>query len=293
MPPINGPGGCDCISLEDQQLVESCGETVCTTCARVVESCLFDQRPEWFEDHLSRAAGPGRYDFLDDSNGAVAPAGKKRYAGPDKHKHTREGLKRVEQCAATLELPSDHQMCETAKRMYADYAAARTAQGRSIRETERLAAAACAVYFGCKTHERAGDRNPRTIKEVSGHCQIPLPDMADMMKSYKALLSGKPYFRLLFTTVSGDDLLVRAAGGIPFGDDAEKHRVLKRARDVMEIVRTNHYLEGRTPETVCCAVLYRACELTGVKIAKRDVYWACAVSNVTLNKALRDLKQFV
>jgi len=288
-----GPGGCDCVLLEEQALItdQHSGDTVCTTCACVVEAHCMDQGAEWYDDALSRAGGLGRFDeFLGPSGGAVVPAHKKRYAEPDQQKNVRQGLLEVERCAGLLGLGCDHQMCVTAKKIFSDYAELRKAQGRSVRESERTAAAACAVYFGCKSHERANDRHPRTIKEISGHCRVPLQECTDLLKNYKVLLADTPYARLLFMTVTAEDVLMRAVAGVRFEDVATKNQVLKRARDIFGVVRSKDLLEGRTPETVCSAVLFLACEKLSLKITKRMVYTACGVSNVTLNKALADLK---
>jgi transcription initiation factor TFIIB len=288
-----GPGGCDCVHLEDQVVVHTReGDTICTTCARVIEAHAIEQS-EWLDRETARGTGPNRDDeFLDSRNGAVFEH-KKRYTEPDQHKTTRLGLRAVEQCAIALRLNADHVIARSAKTYYTDYAEARRAQGRNVRESERHAAAACALYFGCKAHERTGDRVSRTIKEISGNCDVPLQDMTDIAKSFKQLLAHKPYHKLLFTAVNASDLLGRAVMGISFGATTEKNRVLKRARAVFEHVSQNDLLEGRTPETVCSAVLYRAFELEGIEVTKKNVYTACAVSNVTLNKALKDLKAHV
>jgi transcription initiation factor TFIIIB Brf1 subunit/transcription initiation factor TFIIB len=290
---VVGPGGCDCVSIEDQHLIEDSrsGDTICTTCACVVEAHMMDHRPEWYDESNARSEKRGRYDALLGSSGNIVENSKKRYAEPDVHKNVRLGLKQVEAFGATLNLDSEHQMCLSAKEFYRDYAFARKDQGRSIREVERPAAAACAIYFGCKSHERAGDRYPRSIKEISGLCGVPLQECTDLLKSYKSVLADKPYVKLLFTTVSGDGLLQRAINGLsPAPDAAERSRVTKRAMCIFDTIKSKDLLEGRTPETVCSAVLFYSCELEGVKVTKRMIYTACGVSNVTLNKALTELK---
>jgi transcription initiation factor TFIIIB Brf1 subunit/transcription initiation factor TFIIB len=252
---------------------------------------MMDQRPEWYDDANSRAEKVGRYDMFLGPSGSVVPASKKRYAEPDEHKNTRLGLKQVEWCGVKLGLDVDHQICTSAKGFYTDYAIARKLKSRTIRELERPAAAACALYFGCKAHERVGDRYPRSIKEISGQCDVPLQECTDLLKSYKHFLADKPYIKLLFTTVSGDGLLQRAINGLPpFTDAKERMRLIKRASDIFAIVKTKDLLEGRTPETVCSAVLYHACELEGINVTKKTIHTACGVSNVTLNKALIELK---
>ena len=288
--PLSGPGGCDCVHLEDQVVVHTReGDAVCTTCARVIEACAMDQGPEWWGAEAARGVVPGRDDVLglESSNGAVFSS-KKRYAAPDPHRATRAGLREVERCAGCMGIGSDHVVCVTAKTVYTDYAETRRAAGRTVRETERLAVAACSLYFGCK-HERVS----RSIKEISGLCQVALQECTDLLKSFKTMLGEKPYARMLFATVDAGDLLVRAVSGIAFDSEAEKRKILKKAREVFDTVVRGDLLEGRAPETVCSAVLYRAFELEGIKTTKKIVYSACAVSNVTLNKALKDLKVHV
>jgi len=287
---VRGPGGCDCVYLEDQVVVHTReGDAVCTTCACVIEACAMDQGPEWYGGEAARGVVPGRDDFLglESSNGAVFSS-KKRYVAPDPHKATRAGLREVERCAWVMGMGTDHVVCVTAKTVYADYAEARRAAGRTVRETERLAVAACSLYFGCKN-----ERVSRSIKEISGLCAVALQECTDLLKSFKTVLAEKPYVRMLFASVNAGDLLVRAVSSIEFDPPADKNRVLKRAREVFDTVTRGDLLEGRTPETVCSAVLFRAFELEGVKTTKKIVYSACAVSNVTLNKALKDLKVHV
>lgn len=287
-----GPGGCDCVHLEDQQLIEDyrSGDTVCVTCACVVEAHMMDEHPEWFDDTQARAEKLGRYDMFLGPSGNIVPSSKKRYSDPDEHKNTRLGLKLVESHAGKLGLDAEHKISISAKGFYTDYALARKQKFRTIRELERPAAAACALYFGCKAHERVGDRYPRSIKEISSQCDVSLQECTDLLKSYKQLLADKPYIKLLFLTVSGDGLLQRAINGLPsFADAAERMKLIKRATDIFEIVKSKDLLEGRTPETVCSAVLYHACELEDVKVTKKMIHTACGVSNVTLNKALSDL----
>lgn len=289
-----GPGGCDCSHLEDQQLIEDSrsGDTVCMTCACVVEAHMMDDHPEWFDDIQARADKVGRYELFLGPSGNIVPPSKKRYTDPDEHKNTRFGLKLVESFATKLGLDAEHKISMSAKGFYTDYAAARKLKSRTIRELERPAAAACALYFGCKAHERVGDRYPRSIKEIGNYCEVSHQDCTDLLKSYKQLLADKPYIKLLFTTVSGDGLLQRAINGLPqFSNASERMKLYKRATDIFEIVKSKDLLEGRTPETVCSAVLYHACELEKIKVTKKIIHTACGVSNVTLNKALTDLIQ--
>ena len=289
--------GCDCTLVEYQDLVHGNGEVVCRTCAVMIETNSLDYGPEWYTDSGARASMPGRLDdFIPGSNGAIVPDSKKRYAEPDKHKSTRLGLKAVERFGGFLGLDREHVMCGSAKRFYTDYAEARKAQGRPIREAERNVVAACALYFGCKSDPDATYRNARTIKEIASHCRVGVQDCADTAKSFKTLLAGKPYAPQLYMTVTAENVLMRALASMypPLTSTpeslAKKQTVVRAARRIFGVVKDKDLLEGRTPETVCSAVLYLAFEESGVRASKKDVYTACAVSNVTLNKALQDLR---
>jgi transcription initiation factor TFIIIB Brf1 subunit/transcription initiation factor TFIIB len=257
---------------------------------------MFDQTPEWYGDTNARAVHPGSYDeYLPLTLGTTlghkdkTKTWNKRVSDNTDPAHVVPGLKEVERLASLLGMPSDHQMCKSAKTFYSDYAAARKMTSRTIRETERACAAACALYFGCKAHERVGDRGSRSIKEISGHCGVPVGKCTKLVKNYKQLLKDKPYFKLLYTTVTPEDLLPRAVGGLTFQNAAHRNTILKKARSMFEQLHADNLLEGRTPETVCCAILYSACEVLDLKISKTTVCTACGISNVILNKALHDV----
>ena len=64
---------------------------------------------------------------------------------------------------------------------------------------------------------------------------------------------------------------------------------MKKARIMFEQLHIESLLEGRTPETVCCAIVFTACELLDLKMSKTVVCTACGISNVILNKALHDV----
>jgi transcription initiation factor TFIIIB Brf1 subunit/transcription initiation factor TFIIB len=280
--------GCDCQSLEEQDLVWSNSDCVCKTCARVVMDHLFDESPEWYDnDHARADPVDQKYaKYLGDTS--LAPI-KKKYQEYDPNKNIRLGLQNVEQCAILIGLQSSHQMCSFAKQIYTDYATSRKESGRSIRESERHVAATCAIYFGCKSSERENQRNPRTIREVASWCQTNVQECIDMMKNYKEILHDKPYSTNLFHSVKANDLFVRATASLPIQTKEERQKVLNACTNINDIVVQNNIMEGRTPETICSAILYEACRKTGTKVTKKVIFKACGVTNVTLNKALNEL----
>lgn len=281
--------GCDCVTFAEQRVVENyqTGDTVCTTCACVVHGHRMDQQPEWYDDTSGRAAGPGRLDdFLGPMGGAVVTTNK-RLMEPDSQKNLRAGLLEVERCAGLVGLPTGHTIVQSAQQLYTDYYTARKAAGRTVRETERTVSAACAVYFGCKSHESSAYRHPRSVKEISGHCRVSVQEVTEHLKSFKTYLASTPYAKLLFTSVNAEDLLTRAIDGLQL--DIDTCKVRQKALDILQVIKARDLLEGRTPETVCSAALYKACESLNIKVPKKAVHTACGVSNVTLNKALSDL----
>lgn len=279
---------CDCTTIEDQDLVYSNTDCVCKTCARVVTDHPFDDAPEWFEAEHARADPIDNYArFLGDSS--LAPI-QKKHQEYDPNKNIRLGLKNVEQCAISLGLQPSHHMCTFAKQIYTDYATTRKTSGRSIRESERHTAAVCAIYFGCKSSDQKNQRNPRTIREVCSWCHANVQDCIDMMKNYKELLKEMPYSTNLFYSVKANDLFIRAMSSLPIHDTKERQKVLNVCIHINEIVIQNDILEGRTPETICSAILYTACCQTGIKVTKKMIFKACSVTNVTLNKALSELQ---
>ena len=286
--------GCDCVVLDDQELVHdrASGDTICATCACVVESHAMDQGAEWYNETTARAGGLGRDEaFLPGgSNGAVnastAPARIRRAVDPNAA--ARLGLRELERLAERIGVQADHAICQDGKRFYADYAEARKAAGRSVRETERSPAAASALYFGAKSTGYA-----RSIKEIASNCDVPLGECMELLKNFKVVLGDKPYAQALFRTVCARDLLTRALGGIAFETRDHRNVVFRAANRLFDRVADQGALEGRTPETVCGAVVYRACDENNMKISKKIVYTACGISNVTLNKCLTQLKAVV
>lgn len=285
-----GPAGCDCPTSEEANPVydSHTGDYVCTTCARVIESHCIDEGQDWFGAENARAVAPHRdAEFVSTDNGAVF-RGKRRFAAPDPDKKLRQWLKEVERCAAALHFDAEHQVTVAAKRFFVDHFQARATHRKRLQESDKQAAAACAVYFGCKTHDLGV---ARSIKEISGNCGVPINKCTDMLRSYKAMVGDRDYAATLFKTVRPEDLLLRALGGLRL-EHRQKMQVDKAARDLFALVSTKGLLEGKTPETVCAAVVYLALEQRGVTgIAKAAVAKACAISDVTLNKAFKELKK--
>jgi len=181
-----------------------------------------------------------------------------------------------------------HQITVRAKQFFTDFCRGRRASGRCVRESERTAAVCCALYFGFKAGVSANSRHPRGMKEVAQWCGVPIQSCNDMKKNFIAILKDMPYAEQLFHSVRANDLFVRALANIPL-NIPEKQRVLNACESIHDNILKRNLLEGKTPETVCSAVLYKACMKTGIQATKRMIYQACSISNVTLNKVLSEL----
>jgi transcription initiation factor TFIIIB Brf1 subunit/transcription initiation factor TFIIB len=250
-----------------------------------------DQGAEWYSETTARAGGLGRDEaFLPggSNGGAVKDPTTRIRRAVDPNAAARLGLRELERLAERIGVQADHAICQDGKRFYADYAEARKAAGRSVRETERSPAAASALYFGAKSTGYA-----RSIKEIASNCDVPLGECMELLKNFKVVLGDKPYAQALFRTVCARDLLTRALGGIAFETRDHRNVVFRAANRLFDRVADQGALEGRTPETVCGAVVYRACDENNMKISKKVVYTACGISNVTLNKCLTQLKAVV
>jgi transcription initiation factor TFIIIB Brf1 subunit/transcription initiation factor TFIIB len=287
-------GACDCPDGVPGRVVVDRGDTICVACGVVIDTHGFDERPEYFEPQHAIAGAPGSRQrtvapSLDDrllgATADLAPM-RRRVSSQDPHKNVRMGFREVERFASSIGLSDSHTMVVTAKSIFRDYC-----EARKLRQDARAAAAACALYLGCKAHERSCDRNPRSLKEIEGVCGM---DLHDMLKAFKSTLADKPYAHLLTSTVHASDVLTRAMGALVESglSPDERRRALKRSRELHETVLRLDLMEGRNPHTVCSAVLYHALdgEAKG-KVSKRDIQKACDVSGVTLNKALKELVQ--
>lgn len=262
---------------------------VCTNCGVVTESHVFEERVEWY-DADRRVTAPSKDDVILGSSSTTLSSKKaQRYAPPDATKSTRLGFKDIERLAGHMRIDPEHHIVTTAKEMYRDFQTR-----RKIREDARVVHAACALYFGCKAHERANDRHPRTLREMEQVCGH---DMHDTVRAFKEVLATMPYASLMLTGVDAGDLIGRKMDiitAIVQIDDATRHRIVRRARTIQTVVHALSAMEGRVPEGVCGAILHYACEVEGVPgVSKTIVADAVGVSGVTIGKALKELRETV
>lgn len=279
--------GCDCCSLADQDLVWSRSDQVCRTCARVVQCHPMEDGPEWYDSANARADTLDRNSMFLGERG-MAPL-RPRYQERDRDAGLRQGLDIIGQRMSDMGyLEPMHQVTLRAKQFFTDFAKGRQASGRCIRESERPAAVCCALYFGFKAGVQANSRHPRGMKEVAQWCGVPIQHCNDMKKNFIAILKDMPYAEQLFHSVRANDLFVRALANIPL-NIPQRQKVLNACEGIHDDILERNLLEGRAPETVCSAVLYKACQKIGIQATKRMIYQACSISNVTLNKVLSEL----
>jgi len=144
------------------------------------------------------------------------------------------------------------------------------------------------MYYGCKIHEQASSRNPRTIQEIAAKCGLLGKTCTDMVKQFKAVLGNVSYAPMLSRTVTANDLFTRALASVPLSQ-REMCKIRNMCQDMYTEI--NDILAGRTPETVCCVCVFMACEKAGIDVETSVLHKACAVSNATLKNALQFLKQ--
>lgn len=278
-------GPCNIVTTRDADMV-------CTGCGTVLQSHMFDERPEYYNDlSQARFTPPSCDDALLGIEGKVTLQRRPSRATAVTESATiracKAGFADIERFAARMGLDRDHSMIVSAKEMYKDFYAK-----KKIREDQRLAHAACAVYLGCKAHAQACDRHPRSLREMEDLCGRPLHDV---VKSYKNVLGGEKYFKLLLQGVRPVDVLPRkmeaVASAIKTMTSVHLRTLGKEARDLFQRIDAEHALEGRTPEAICAAVLFHICsDKLKISVNKRTVADAVGVAPLTLTNTLKDLQ---
>lgn len=289
---------CDCVEKKDQQLLWSADQCVCTTCARVVDAHPIVDGAEWFEDDQARCPALGRFDtYIQNSSGTLQsvvqpqPHAKatKRCQGQDPSKQLLDGLKDVENCAISIGISPDGTMASSAKEIYSDFVAEKKRLKKFLQMKRfKRDYAAVALYFGCKIHDQKCSRNPRSLREIAGTCEVSSKRCALIAKEYKSILRNVSYASQLFRTVTAEDLFMRALQSIPL-KQKERCTILRVCNDIYS--RINAVLTGRTPETICCICVYVACETSGLCVDRNVINNACAVSDATFKNAIAFLRQ--
>lgn len=291
------------------------GDVVCCTCGVVVEGHILDETPEW-RNHGDESCAPGC--------GGGAAGGDRSRVGPadprgrlgtylavstfrgggrggpqDPNKRLcrglagredpreaslTEGLQTVDELALALRLPTTGTIAVTAKELFTDL---HEAKG-GVRSDGRRAAAAAALYYGCKL-ENTG----RELRHVSEMCQVDPKALNAAVSEYKAALTSRPYYPRLFATLQAGKLIdiflnsLEAGGGLRAADRRlmwrEAHQLDEALVDAMDC--------GRKPRTICSGILYLAAQRLGIHtLGKKEITEACNVCQQTLDKVVAQIR---
>lgn len=288
-----GGGGCDCADGPTPVTDWSCGDVVCSACGVVVEGHILDESPEWRnhgDEHgredRSRvgAADPrGRLGtYLATSDGSKRLC--RGLAGREDPKEVAltEGLRTIDQFVGFLRLSTTSAISTTAKELFSDLHWA-----KGVRSDNRRAAAAAAVYYGCKL-ENSG----RELRLVSAVCQVDPRALNAATSEYKAELVSKAYYPRLFATLQAGKLIdvfldrLVAGGGLR----AEQRKGVWRAAHQLDEVLVDTMDCGRKPRTICSGILFVAAQQEGVAVGKKEVTEACCVCQQTLDKVVAQIR---
>lgn len=292
----SGGGCCDCGDGPTPVTDWASGDVVCSACGVVVEGHILDETPEWRnhgpEEDRSRvgAADPrGRLGTYLVVSGVSRHNGDKRVcrglAGREDPKETAltEGLRTVDELLLALRLSTTGTIAATAKELFSDLH-----EAKGVRSDNRRAAAAAAVYYGCKL-ENCG----RELRLVSDVCQVDAKALNVATSEYKAALGHRAYYPRLFATLQAGKLIdifldrLVAAGRLP----PEHRRRVWRAAHQLDETLMNTMDCGRKPRTICSGILYVAAQQENVTcIGKKEITDACDVCQQTLDKVVAQIR---
>lgn len=200
-------------------------------------------------------------------------------AADSKEKALADGVALVERFVGDLGLSPSSAVACTAKELYTDLAHAK----RGIRSDARSAAAAAAVYYGCKL-----ERADRELRLVCAVCQVDKRAMHAATNEYKEALTSKPYYSRLFTALQAGSLIDMILDRLRLAPGLRK-RVWRTAHALDE--ELVHVLDcGRKPRTLCSGMVYVALQREGVTcVGKKEVTEACGVCLQTLDKVVSQI----
>ena len=289
-----GGGGCDCAGGPTPLTDWACGDVVCSACGVVVEGHILDESPEW------RNHGGGDDHSREDRSrvGPADPRGRlgtylatgvnkrmcRGLAGREDPKEVAltDGLKTIDRFVGFMRLSTTSTIAATAKELFTDLH-----EAKGVRGDNRRAAAAAAVYYGCKL-ENSG----RELRLVSTVCQVDPRALNAATSEYKAELAAKAYYPRLFATLQAGKLIdvfldrLVAGGGLAAG----RRKAVWRAAHQLDEVLMDGMDCGRKPRTICSGILFVAAQQEGVAVGKKDITEACSVCQQTLDKVVAQIK---
>lgn len=250
------------------------GDMVCSGCGVVLESHLMDESTEWQEwpaaVPVAAAAAAAA--------AASVPRARVRDAEEVRERWVGEGLRDLDRVMGCFGQSTTGSIAARARELFGDLAAAKAAAG------DRGALVAAAAYNAFKM-EGVG----RELHVVCETCGVEPAHMRAALDEYKERLVGKAYYPALFSRVTADALLgvaldrLEAAGALSAVGRKEVWRAATRLAGRLE-----HVMDcGRKPKTLCCGIVYLACQAAmpaRAVVAKKDVAAACGVCQQTLDK---------
>lgn len=273
---------CDC-ETSDPVTDYASGTEVCRGCGVVMDSVIFSEQREWFEDRNARAGAPPEAfiasqpaHFL--TTGAVS----KRVlaaASADPERLLREGFAAIVKQAGYMFQAADSLVVLRAKELFRDVHAVKT-----VRSDTRDAYAAAALYYGYKM-----EKCPRELRTLQLKTGVAGRQLNAAVDAFKVLLEGKPYHRELFATVYAGDLINAYGDRVPVSD-ADKRRLKKTAHDLDEAL-AGRLDTGRRPATVVSGLLAVAARRAGLAVSKKALLAACGVCQQTLDRMAAEIDE--
>jgi transcription initiation factor TFIIB len=255
---------------------------LCSACGIVLESHILDETPEWRNhaaDGPSGGADRCRVGAANDSELGTyldhhGSKRRVRHVAETRDQGLRDGLDAVNRLLSAFSLSSTSTVAHMARELFRDLHAV-----RPTRSDTRHAAAAAAVYFGCKL-EGVG----RELREICETCGVDLKSLNAASGEYKAHLYDKPYYPRLMATLQASELIGRYLDRLSLPRDqhlrarSAAHKLNDRLVDLMD--------SGRKPRTICSGLLFVALQSEHIDVNKVEFAKTCNVCTQTLDKVV-------
>jgi hypothetical protein len=274
---------CDC-ETSDPVTDYASGTEVCRGCGVVLDSVVFSEQREWFEDRNCRAGAPTEPFLSAPSHFLATGAVSRRVlaaASADPERLLRDGFGAIVKQAGYMFQAADSLVVLRAKELFRDVHAVKT-----VRSDTRDAYAAAALYYGYKM-----EKCPRELKTLQDKTGVGSRQLNAAVDAFKVLLEGKPYHRELFATVYAGDLINAYGDRVPVSD-ADK-RLLKKTAHDLDAALAGRLDTGRRPATVVSGMLAVAARRVGLVIPKKVLLAACGVCQQTLDRMAAEIDELL
>lgn len=266
---------CDCSRGPSVVTDWARGDMVCRRCGVVVESHLMDESSEWHDWHPHA----GGHAVVASTRTATTASRRRTRADDVREAWVDEGMRDVDRVVGCFGQSTTGSIAARARELFGDVAAAKS----TTAGCDRGALVAAAAYYAFKM-EGVG----RELPVVCETCGVDQAHMRAALDEYKERLADKAYYPALFSRVTADALLnvaldkLAAAGALTAAGRKEVWRAATALASRLE-----HVMDcGRKPKTLCCGIVYLACQsaLPAKAVAKKEVAAACGVCQQTLDK---------